>query len=173
VEVRLHPLEFTRYRLPFVCAVTGEPAAWYVKLDARKDLHPAGLLLVLLGPLGWLVLLALALRTDGTYVEVPISHQVHESNKERRRRWRWLLAVMVVTVVTFAFLAGEYLFPVAWLVFVPAIAMGFWVGAAPGHSRLRLHVDGVGLVTIRRVHPDFVAAVQQWRSRIAETTSRL
>ena len=165
-------MEFSRYRLPFICAISGEPAAWYAKVEVRKPLHPAAFLLIVLGPIGWLVLLAMALRSDGTYVEVPISQQVYDEIHERRRRLRWLLGVLVVSVVVFAWLANSFLFPAAWLVFLPAIGMGFWVGMVKGHYRMRLSVDGVGLVTLRRVHPAFVAAVEDWRRGRSDVTAQ-
>ena len=169
MEIRLHPMEFSHYRLPFVCAVSGEPAAWYARIDVKRSMHPAALLLIFLGPIGWLVLLALALRLDGTYVELPISEAVYEEIHERRRRLRWMVLVLVVATVAFFYLANQLL-AAALLIFVPVVGMAVWAGRVKGHSRLRLSVDAVGLVTIRRVHPEFAAAVESWRSDLSRRT---
>ena len=171
MTVRLHPLEFTQRHLPFVCALTGEPAAWYRRVHADRPPHPAVYLLLLLGPLGWLILLFAVTRSDGTAVEIPISQYVYDQIAERRRRFRWLTAAMIAEVVVLIATAGSPLWPALWIIFVPVIAMGFWVGMVKDH-RIRLTLDGVGLVTIHTFHPNFVAAIERWRQSAPAPTPR-
>jgi hypothetical protein len=168
MKVRLHPLEYTQRDLPFVCAVTGEPAAWYVRMPIRKSLNPAYLLLVFLGPIGWLILLAVLARPESTYVEVPISEKVYDDMRERRRRLRWLTGAAIAQFGLFAFLAGNQLFPLAWLVFLPTIGFAVWAGSVKRHH-IRLTIDSVNLVTMHHVSPNFVAAISAWRQASRQT----
>lgn len=162
MDVRLHPIEYARNDLPHVCAVTGEPAAVYVRVGARKDSNPAALLLLFLGPLGWLILIAILTRPDSTYIEIPVSRRVFDDMRERQRRTRWLLAGVALVLVAIAFLSGR-LFPGAWLLLVPVVALAAWAGSVPNH-RIKAGIDGVGLVTLRNAHPRFAGAVSTWRS---------
>jgi hypothetical protein len=145
-----------------VCAVTGEPGAWYVRADAYKEPSPALFLLLLLGPIGWLVLAMALARRQGTFVEIPISQQVYDDLRERRRRARWLAGVSIAELGAAVFLASGGLDHAAWLVFLPAIFVAVWVGSVKNH-RIRLSIDGVGLVTIKKAHPNFASAVASWR----------
>lgn len=164
MEVRLHPMEFAQRPLPYVCALTGKPAAWYMRVEVERPPHPAIYALILLGPPGWLILvLAMLVRRDGTHVEVPVSQYVYDQIHERRRRFRWFTAALVAEVLVFITVSDPMVFPAAWLLFAPSVALAFWVGSVKDH-RLRLRLDGVGLVTIKDCHPGFVAAVEQWRA---------
>ena len=164
MDVRIHPLEYTQRSLPEVCAATGEPADWLLNLEARSPASPLWLLLVFLGPLGWLLLLAVALRGNpGTSVDVPVSQKVMDDVREKRRRWWIMLGAMAAAVMAFGVMASSQLFPAAWMVFIPVIALGIWTGLVQPH-RIRLSIDGVGLVTLRNVDPAFVAAVERWRN---------
>lgn len=161
MDVRIHPLEYARADLPQVCAVTGEPAALYVRVGARKPPSPASLLLLFLGPVGWLILLAILARPDATYIEIPVSRRVFDDINERRHRTRWLLVGVVLVVAAGASSVVTALG--AWLLLVPLLALTAWVGAVP-NRRIKLSIDGVGLVTVRSAHPGFADAVSAWRS---------
>lgn len=164
MDIRLHPLEYTQRDLPQVCAVTGRSADWLLTLEIRRPGNPLSLLLIFLGPLGWLILLAVLLRGgEGTSVDVPVSQNVMDQVREKQRRWRIMLVSMAAAVVLFALAAGNQLFPVAWMVFFPVIGLGIWTGLVTPH-RIRPSLDGVGLVTLKNVHPSFVSAVEQWRT---------
>lgn len=173
MEVRLHPLEYTQRDLPRVCAVTGRTADWLLTLEARKSANPLSLLLLFLGPLGWLILLFVALGgADGTTVDVPVSQNVMDKVREKRRRWWIMLVGMAAAVVLFGMAASSQLFPAGWMVFILPIGLAVWTGLVQPH-KIRLRLDGAGLVTLRNVHPSFVAAVEQWRDVSASTSPQL
>jgi hypothetical protein len=170
MNLTLHPLEYTQRELPRVCAVTGEPADWQLTMEASRPASPLALLLFFLGPIGWLLLLAVVVRGGpSTQVDVPVSQEVMDRLREHRRRLWILFATLAAATVGFGIGASNQMFPTAWLVFVPPIAIGFWTGQARPH-RLRLSLDGAGLVTIRNVHPTFVTAVAFWREASPRTT---
>lgn len=172
MEIRLHPLEFTHRDLPPVCAATGEPADWLNRMGVQQAANPLALLLFFLGPIGWVVLfVVLSTRPDGTYVEIPLSQPAMDALRERQRRTRIMLGGMVLTVVAFAWLLGSQMFPVAWLVLLALPALSIWTALARTH-RIKLTLDGVGLVTLKNVHPNFVAAVEDWRKTAAAVTPR-
>ncbi len=174
MEVRLHPLEFARHHLPFVCASSGVPAAWYQRVGIRRSMHPAAFLLIFIGPLGWLILVAMVFRLERTYLEIPISQAVYEQIQERRQRVRWLSAVIVIGTALALYLGSNGPFSAPWLAMVVVLAggMGFWAGSVK-NPQFRVSIDGVGLVTISRCHPNFVAAVELWRRSDSEATTRL
>ncbi len=171
MEVRLHPLEFTQRSLPPVCAVTGERADIQLRMEVSAPVHPASFLLLLLGPLGWIVLLYVLTRSDGAYVDVPVSRQVMDGIKEKRRRGLWSMAVLVATLIAVVLL-GNAVYPGSWVLFLPLIGLGIWVGRVDTH-RIRLRADSLGLVSVRNVHPQFAAAVQEWRRNSPIANPRL
>lgn len=167
----MHPLEFTQRELPRVCAATGEHAGWYARMSVSRPAHPASFLLLFLGPLGWLLLFVVLTRSDGTEVDIPVSRQVMDNIKEKRRRWRWFLATLVATVGAFSLIGRTEFYAVSWIVLLPFAAVGIWVSQVKTH-RIGLRLDGVGLVTVKNVHPNFVAAVGQWRQNAPAATHR-
>ncbi len=169
MDVRLHPLEYTQRDLPKVCAVTGDPAGWGLTLEARRPVNPAWFLLILFGPIGWLVLLFVLTRSDGTTLDIPVSQQVMDAIREKRRRWWVLLATFAVGIGVMIGLNDVLSYPAAFLALVPALVVGIWVGTVRTH-RLHLRLDAAGLVTVRNVHPAFAAALEQWRREVMPAT---
>jgi hypothetical protein len=152
-----------RGNLPPVCVVTGEPAD--APVNASVPIGGLGLLwlLVLAGPIGWVVLLVLAASGFGRetlIVKLPYSHDAFV--RERTLR----------TVRDLALLA-TFIFVIGWVVQFLGVA-GVWAvlaGVCLGtslvsHVRLDWRGAQVSLDGSRRwvhlahVHPAFVEAVQ-------------
>jgi hypothetical protein len=148
-------------RLPPVCAMTGDRADGYAPMVVPRSLGLAWLLL-LAGPLGWLVLAALYPRLRTRYeIRVPMSEPAFDRwmIERRRRLWcSWLGGALLVFAV-----AIRALGPLALLV---ALAGLFLLAIAfRAHWRVpwlqpSLSADARGRrVTMRGVHPRFAAAV--------------
>ena len=171
MDVRLHPLEYTQRTLPGVCAATGERAAWELRMEIPGQVNPLAFILLFFGPIGWILLLFVLGRSDGTYVDVPVSQQVMDNVNEKRRRWYLLLATMVASTIVFAVMTGNHLFPGAWMAFLPVLGLAAWVGSIKTHH-IRARLDSAGLVTIKNVHPFFASAVADWRDNTVRLTPR-
>jgi hypothetical protein len=153
-----------RGRLPSVCAKTGEPAVGVQRIEQPFGGLGFAWLLVFLGPLGWLLLLMIAVfhRREVLTVRVPMSRAASEAERDLRR------ARLLAWVVA----AGAFGAGFARLLLVPVpIWMGIAVAAAfvavVIHVALQFRQVDVRLdasrrwVTLRGVHPNFVAAVHQ------------
>lgn len=152
--------------LPLVCAKTGEPTDLIVRMrqPVGGGLPPAAWLLLLLGPLGIVALVALALAWPGAEhltVRVP---ETEASFARERQLERWRLAALGAGV--FVPLYGAFrggMFPLLWL----ALGAAFLTAAAALHVMVWRQSIGVGIdvtrrwVTLTGVHPAFVEAVQR------------
>jgi hypothetical protein len=150
-------------RLPPVCVMTGEPADGYAPMIVPRSLGVAWLLL-LVGPLGWLLLAALYPRLHTRYeVRVPMSDDAFDRwiTERRRRLWcSWIGGAGLLLA-----LAIRGLGPLAALV---GLAGLFLLAVAyRAHWRIpwlqpSLSADARGRwVTMRGVHERFAAAVER------------
>lgn len=171
--------------LPLVCARTGEPA------DGLHRIHQTigggsawALLLVFLGPLGWLVLLAtLAFggRSRQLLVRLPYSrHGLQQEQREFRAAVVSGVAMVVSAIAFVATLAGptprsQVRETVMYLVvasLVCAVAATFALGIRYSLHRPGIELDASGRwVTLRAVDPNFVRAVAD--RTVRESVDRL
>jgi hypothetical protein len=148
-------------RLPAVCAMTGERADGYAPMVVPKPLGLAWLLL-LLGPFGVLLLVALYPRLRVRYeVRIPMSEPAFDRWHRARvqRLWlSWLGGAGLVAAVALAWLGG-----LALLIALASIAsLGFAVRAHVRAPWLQptLTADRSGrALTMLGVHDRFAAAV--------------
>jgi hypothetical protein len=175
-------------RLPPVCAKTGRPS------DGRLSIaHDIGggstvptalmLLLLLLPPIGWLVLLVLAIanprRSEWLHVELPWTTDTAERVRALRTQLRalWIGAMLGVVGVFAALIAsanatGGNVFAYRLALFaLLAATLGCVVAALVVERRVGRHSVSVELdasrrwVTLRGVAPEFVRAVRAAQSR--------
>ena len=166
-------------RLPSVCVKDGTYTDDHLTL--RQELGGgSGLgilwLLILVGPVGWIALVVISYsRGSGGMltVRLPFSQVAYERLvKSRRERWPWGIVTIVLGVVTLAYLLRmsegnadalqDLLTAVAGAIVV--VALIGWVSAATRFRKTRVDMDldaSRRWVTLRGVHPDFVAAVDQ------------
>lgn len=166
-------------RLPSVCAKDGT----YTddRLTVSQELGgSSGLgiawLLFLVGPVGWLVLIVMSsMRQSGGLLTVtlPFSQAAYERLVRRRReRWPWVIIAIVVGSVTVDYLVSTsggdqslirtLLGVVAG--FVAFICLFGWIASVSRFRKARVGMDldaSRRWVTLRGVHPNFVAAVNQ------------
>lgn len=152
-------------RLPPVCVMTGERAAGYAPMVVPKRLGIAWALL-LAGPIGLAVLVALAPRLRTRYVvRIPMSATAFDRwHTERARRlWcGWLGAVGLPVALALRFLG-----PLALL--VALAALGMLAVALRAHWRIpwlapTMSADPGGTwLTMRGVHERFAAVVRSPR----------
>jgi hypothetical protein len=155
-----------RGRFPPVCAKTGAPAVGVQRIVQTYGGVGAAWLLVFLGPVGWLLLVLVALfhRGELLTVRVPMSRAASEAERDVKR------ARLVATAVALGAFASAFidLQPLPRPVWV-AVAVVATVVALVAHVVLFVRQVGVELdasrrwVTLRGVHPDFVAAVGEWQ----------
>jgi hypothetical protein len=86
-------------RLPNVCAKTGTPADVRQRIDQARGGLGAAWLLLLLGPIGWVVFLVVALtsRPEILTVRLPMSTAVVE-HERRLARVRWAVVAGALRV---------------------------------------------------------------------------
>lgn len=147
-------------RFPNVCAYDGESASWRVPVASQVGgMNPAWLLLLLLGPIGWVVLLFMAFGGNETLsCLVPVCAETTERWKERRRDRRiagGLLALGLLLLV-------GHIGPTDL-----AVVAVFGLAFAVTHIRATLGGIGVHLdasrrwVTFTGVHETFADAVRR------------
>ena len=147
---------------PSVCARTGRPSDIVVQLERRQGgVGGAALLLILLGPLGWLVLAVLAVARPGEPLVIRVPYTEAALAEDARYRRISLAAVtlgvasLVLAVVFHGMSQGA-----VWLV----IAAASFVVGLFFHVRAALAQVGVSLdasrrwVTLSNVHAHFVEA---------------
>lgn len=153
--------DYVTGRLPPVCAVTGVPTTDQVEMRTNVEpLNPLWLLLIFLGPVGWIILLALAW-SSGSYLSgwLPYSHDEASARRERRR-----LVLIGALIVTAGCLALAYLLWSGIMVGVAVAALiaALVVLAVLDRDEPRLSLDATRRwVTIGRVHPHFEDAVSR------------
>ena len=152
--------------LPLVCAKTGEPTDLVIRMrqPVGGGLPPVAWLLLLLGPLGVVALVVLALAWPGAeHLTVRVPETAASFARERQlERWRLAALGAGVFVPLYGALSNAAL-PALWL----AVGTGFLITAATLHVMLWRQSIGVSIdvtrrwVTLTGVHPAFVEAVQR------------
>jgi hypothetical protein len=155
--------DYVMGRLPEVCAVTGHRTDDQIRIRSRIDQlsWAATILLMFLGPLGWLALLVMAM--TGPTLTGWLPYSVAEAVRRKEHR-RFVVIGTVGGVLGLLLLASVLDAPVFASLALPllvlaAIALGIQLYREP-----RIGLDASGRwVTIRRAHPNFVAAVNASR----------
>jgi hypothetical protein len=153
-----------RGRLPKVCVKTGAPAEGMLAIEQQYGGIGLAWLLLLLGPVGWVILaiVAFASRAEVLRVELPYSLEVIDRDLRLIRARLW----SAVFAIGFAVLAianvGEVLRPIWWGAAAIAAIVAVVAHVALDLSRVVVRLDASHRwVTLRRVHPDFAAAVRR------------
>ena len=154
-----------RGHLPLVCAKTGEPADLVIRMrqPVGRGLSPMVWLLLLLGPLGIVALVVLAVAWPGQEqltVRIP---ETEASFQRERQLERWRLVTLGAGVaLPFFGVFGVGMFPVLWLVL--SVASFLAAGALTWvlwRQSIAVSIDVTRRwVTLTNVHPAFAEAVQ-------------
>ncbi len=162
--------------LPPVCTKKGTPTGSRLRVVeevGRSNRLGILWLLVLAGPLGWLVLLALASRDTGERlaVELPLSDAAYAELGAARSLRNRALACGVAVTLALLLLTGWAQLGTAGLVLVIGAGLATVVGTMVGEWRLGRASVGVSLdasrrwVTLDGVHPGFAGACREHRLR--------
>ena len=155
-----------RGTLPLVCAKTGEPADLVIRMrqPVGGGLPPVAWLLLLLGPMGIVALVVLAVAWPGQEqltVRVP---ETEASFQRERQLERWRLAALGAGVLGPGLgILGVGMLPVLWL----ALGVLFFVAAGAltwmlWRQSISVEIDVTRRwVTLTNVHPNFVEAVNR------------
>jgi hypothetical protein len=151
--------EAVQGRFPGICVSSGASADREARFEQRiGGSSPALLLLVLLGPVGWLLLLLLSQRGERLEILLPVSNEVAE-------RWRRLTRYRRIAVGTTALAFLNLLLngpSLTTLVLFNASVAGF----VACHARVIFGGIGIHLdasrrwVTLKGVHKSFAASVR-------------
>ena len=152
--------------LPQVCTRTGRPADLVV-VSTRPvgGLGTAWWLLLLLGPPGFLALLVISLvGQEQLTVRIPYTRAAWEEDRRLRNR-SWATIAMGFGALLIAVLLRS-LFPLMWaLVGVVLLFTGLTMWAVSSSRQIGISLDGSRRwVTLSRVHPEFVRAVEDRES---------
>jgi hypothetical protein len=170
-------------RLPDICAKDGVPATGRFRIVeeiGRSNRLGVLWLLLLTGPLGWIVLLFLASRDSGERlaVELPYSDAAYARFVGARRLRSGALAVCLLGTVGLLVLgASAHLGPAGIVLTLGLVAPAV---VAVGVAEWRMHGASVDValdasrrwVTLGRVHPAFVAACEEQTLEHRTVTSR-
>ena len=159
--------DVVRGRLPLVCAKTGRPTDLVIRMQRPVKggiSGPALVLLLLLGPVGLVALVVLAIVAPGVeYLTVRLPQTPAAYQRERQLE-RFRLAALVLGVASLPLaLFRVGMFPALWV----AVGVAFLGAAAALHGMVRGQAIGVSLdasrrwVTLTGVHPAFVSAVNR------------
>jgi hypothetical protein len=169
VEVTVFVDDVVLGRLPAVCIKEGIPTGDHLTVrDASGGPgFGAAWLLVLLGPIGWLVLLYLSLAGGGGVTGVlPFSEFAYRRLVvAQRMQTVWIVAAIVVGLLAFLGLAIHSSESLAAAIALGAATVGAVVEVAIQTRQVRRAEVNLVLdvsrrwVTIHGVHPDFAAAV--------------
>ncbi|MGI8809845.1 MAG: hypothetical protein ACR2KK_18785 [Acidimicrobiales bacterium] len=156
-----------RGRLPRVCAKSGEPAELVIQVrqpvGRNQGFGNPLWLLMLLGPPGWLLLLAIAVLSPGPeYLTVRIP-ETDASYQHQKQLERFRLAAVILGLLAILYgIVRPGFFPALWL----AIGATLLAAAAALHVMVWRQSIGISLdasrrwVTLSGVHERFVWAVQ-------------
>ena len=160
--------------LPLVCVVTGERTDFVVREEVAVD-HGLGAwwLLVFLGPIGWavLVLVALTRRPPMLTVRLPMSDETFERLESAKRGLRIGFLLFGAGVVGSLAVIAVDLPRSALLLLTAAVAVAGVGLAVAARIALAFRQVGVSLdasgrwVTLRRVAPEFADAVRASRAQ--------
>jgi hypothetical protein len=164
-----------RGRLPAVCAMTGAPADGTFRIDQYGGELGAAWLLIFLGPLGWIVLVILAMTSRREVLTVRLPWSAAAADRELRLI-RTRLVGTCSAVVFALLLVLRWVPPFDPLWAIAAVAGG--VAAVVAQFRLSLRRVNVRLdasrrwVTLTNVHPAFVEAVEHQAAATVSSTTR-
>lgn len=153
-----------RGTLPAVCVRTGSPATQHATVDSRVGgASPLAVLLIFLGPIGWIALLVLGGRSETLVARLPVSDAIIALWDRWRRVRLASAAVVLAGLVLLVVTAGSS----GWMRTSLLVAGAGFAGTVV--AGMRLWLRGVGLdldasrrwVTLRGVHPAFVEAVHR------------
>jgi hypothetical protein len=161
-------------RLPGVCVLTGEPADGTVTNRTRPgNPNPLLLLLVLLGPIGWIILAVAATRSGRELAgELPVT-QARWQYLQRVRRTMWATMAVFVAAFVATLLSVEddlrtaMTAVVAVVAFVAAAGIKIWLQFQ--WPTVRLDASG-RWVTLQAVSPEFARAVAARNRRADDAT---
>ena len=163
---------------PAVCAITGAPTDHWVRVSSSEGgFQGWWLILVLLGPIGWIalvVLAALARRPSRVSGVLPISAEaLSRYNAAVATSQRAIVAAglaMVAWVGLIAWDGGGIGTPaIAALSALGGVGVLVWLGAsiAAPFRWIDLQLDGSGRwVTVTRAHPDYAAALARHNAAV-------
>lgn len=160
--------DYVQDRLPGICVVTGEPTNDRLHSETVVDRPSLGwLFLLLLGPIGWIVLLAVFAFGQRSYLhgELPFSEEAYLAEK-RRTRSAVLFGIGAVVVAMAVFGAiANFSIGVVGVVLALIAGIGAYLWASSMGPALQLDASR-RFVTIRKAHPNFAAAVREmeWMS---------
>ncbi|MGI9023105.1 MAG: hypothetical protein ACR2HV_07735 [Acidimicrobiales bacterium] len=161
-------------RLPGICAQDGVATTSRFRIveeiggSARLGIL---WLLILAGPLGWIVLLFLAGRDSGEHlaVEVPYSQAAYDRFVKGRRLWKGAIVLGAVAVVGLLWLTAWANLGTAGALLAFVCLFAAMVTVLIGQWRMSTNLVGVRLdasrrwVTLTNLHPAFAAACVQQR----------
>jgi fatty acid desaturase len=153
--------------LPDVCAKTGEHADGLFRIDGqvRSPGRAALLLLLFLGPIGWIILLFAWIMADPERVHTRIPYSNAAVQRERHlARSRTAAAIAAVVLLAIAISGGLAAFEIqaVWTVLAAAaVVLTIALQIALEFTRVHVSIDGSRRwITLSGVHPAFAAAVK-------------
>jgi hypothetical protein len=153
-----------RGRLPNVCVKTGEQADGKFRIEQSWGGIGAGWILVLLGPLGWIVLAVWAATSRRDRLTVRLPYSAAAFDRETRLLRERIVAVIVAVALGFAALVQLASVPRAiWGVgALVALVVAAAIQVRLGWSQIGIRLDASRRwVTLSNVHPDFARAVDR------------
>jgi hypothetical protein len=155
-----------RGRLPDVCVKTGERADGKFRIEQSWGGIGAGWILVLLGPLGWIVLAVWAATSRRERLTVRLPYSTAAFDREARLLRERILAVIVALALGLAAIVQLASLPRSvWGVGTAvAVVVAAAIQVRLGWSQIGIRLDASHRwVTLSNVHPDFARAVQGTR----------
>jgi hypothetical protein len=169
---------------PAVCAKTGEHTDGLYRIDGqvRSPGRAALLLLIFLGPIGWIILLFAMIASGPERVHTRIPYSSAAVGRERfitRSRTWSLVATLVFVVLAVSGGIAAFEIPAVWTTLAVVAFLGFvalqgWLE----FTRVHVSIDGSRRwITLSGVHPKFAEAVRatqaQSNPRTGVTTPRI
>lgn len=158
--------------LPMVCVRTGAPADGLYRISQQYGgLSGWAFLLLFLGPIGWIVLLALAVSSRGRELTVRLPYSRAGLELQRREFRAGVVAFAATVLAGIATVwvgasrsdsaVGSVLFPVTLAAALVGIVVTLVLAARSSGHRPRVELDASGRwVTLRSVDRAFAAAVR-------------
>ena len=155
-----------RGTFPNVCVKTGERADGKFVIEQRWGGVGAGWLLILLGPLGWIVLAVWAVTARREELTVRLPYSTAAFNRETRLMRERIVAVIVAVALGFAAVVQLVSVPrVIWgVAAIVALVVAAAIQVRLGWSQIGIKLDASRRwVTLSNVHPGFARAVDGTR----------